>query len=214
MKPLGFIFLLLFTLPVLADPITYSINQASATAAAAGTITTDGTIGSLSSANILAFSFTASQPAHYITVPPAGGKGVPTIVLVPAQSISFDAGVSNIYSADLTATLTGLFYNFADLSDNFAAFSGNGAGICFSGGFCSGGDQGYQGSGIFLGSSFVELDASKTSEQIGIVATPVAETPEPNGLLLLGTGVLALANRVRTSARRTFQERQVLANGR
>jgi len=196
MKPLALITLFLFTLPVLADPITYSINQASATAAAAGTITTDGTIGILSSANILAFSFTASQPAHYITVP-SGGKGAPTVVLVPAQSTSFNAGSSNIYGTDLTATMTGLFYNFADVADNFAAFSGNGAGVCFSGGFCSGGDQGYQGSGIFLGSSFVELNASTTLQQIGVVVTPVAETPEPSGLLLLGTGILALANRVR-----------------
>lgn len=193
MQKLVLVPFLFAALPAVASPITYNVNEVGPAASAVGTITTDGTLGVLSAANILDFTFSVFAAS----VTTSGGKGI--IITYPAQSDTFSKGGSFFYNAPLTATTTGLFYDFSDTRDSFAdlgdssnqnlAFNA----VCFSGGYCSGGLEGFQGTVVFVNGGSYQVLPFTTETQIATAsAGPVAITPEPSSLILLATGALGL----------------------
>jgi PEP-CTERM motif len=114
-KNLGFVAVIvgLFSYgPAEASAITYSIQTTVGSYSASGTITTDGTIGTLSQANISDFSITLS------------GDGNP-VVLTPS-----DASVY-LYASALSATQSQLLFNF-DASLGDFAFTGTPPGGSYS----------------------------------------------------------------------------------
>ena len=193
MKQLGLIPILFAALPALASPITYSINYASAGSTAMGTVTTDGTVGTLADANILAVNLTLFDPAHVITVYDGPSSYQTT---VPASTVNISQDNPFIVGPDLSATGTGLFYNFADTSDSFAAFESSTGYLCFSNGFCSAGIAGFSGVVATLPNDLVELATFTDLTEVGTASSttgsPTAVTPEPASLFLVGTGALGL----------------------
>ena len=79
-----------------AAPIMYSVNQTFGPGSAVGTITTDGTIGTLASADIIAWSLTLNDGTNTVLV---------------------QTGANNSYAAitggALTATSTDLIFNYS-----------------------------------------------------------------------------------------------------
>jgi len=155
-----------------ASDITYNIDQTIGTAHAVGTVTTDGTIGTLAGGNIVGFSLTVSDSST-------------------SDMISSPTSDAVLIGNDLTATSTGLFFNFGD-----SASAGFGLtdpvqqnGICFvtQTGLCIS-----NGVSIRIGVDGTYYTSSTISdvEQIASVSTPTA-TPEPSSIALLGTAVLS-----------------------
>src|SRR5436309_15106863 len=77
-----------------AGPIVYTVNQTVGLGSVTGTITTDGNLGTLGGVDISAFNLNISD-----------GNG--TIQLVNPQS------GATTFGSGLSATLTGLFFNYS-----------------------------------------------------------------------------------------------------
>jgi hypothetical protein len=84
---------------------TYYLNLALGTATAVGSITTDGTIGALNGGNIVDYDLTLTNGAFSAVL-----------------DIS-DGTISN--GTSLTATATGLFFNFGSNTGSYFVFGGN-----------------------------------------------------------------------------------------
>ena len=160
--------LLTASLAAHAAPITYNFSETLNGASASGTIQTDGTLGNLySTANIIGYDLTVTSGATTVS--------------------DSSPGELLAQGSDLTATASGLFFNFGD--------DVNGEVLCF---LDSSGKN-----GICDVSANAGIDGSMRSEQIYIngvltgsadtsgrqeIAT--AATPEPSSFALLGTGLL------------------------
>lgn len=172
---------------VSAGPIIYTVNQTVGAGSVTGTITTDGTIGTLGSGNISAFDLMVSD-----------GSG--TVELINPQS---NATVTN---SALSATSTGLFFDYTQNAAlliegvNLPA-AGNNTYVCWEGGSfnCTNGPTGIDicrdcPNGSNAGA--VTLIQSGTQQ---IASTDAILTPEPSSLLLVGLGAGVLASRRRQS---------------
>jgi hypothetical protein len=94
--------------PAQAGPIKYVVSQTVGTAQAIGFIETDGTIGSLSSRNVINWNLLLIE----------GGSTLDTADLSPANSNVFD----NV--GPLSATSSGLFFDFTSSGGHSFSFGG------------------------------------------------------------------------------------------
>ena len=157
-----------------AAPITYDVNQIIGPGSITGTITTDGTIGTLSAANITGFNLILNDGTKTATL------SSPGLVFVNANTSS-SAGTPN--GADLTATSTNLFFNYSGSDAGDFVLEGD---PTFNGEICytsTSNCWGPTGVGLYnVGLDGQSVFISQTGNQI------IASVPEPStwAMLLLG----------------------------
>ncbi len=164
-----------------ASDITYSIDINYSNVSAVGTITTDGTIGSLSTSDVVAFNVVLTEGSNNIDVTQA---------------------TTNFGFNGTTATASGLFFDFSSpnsflLQDN----SDNQGYLCLQG---PNGDCDFNGEGNEIGNISIQVPFSSGQgvfeNMYGVqefASGGIAATPEPGSLALLGTGVLGCVGMVR-----------------
>jgi hypothetical protein len=157
-----------------AASIVYNVDI-SGPGSLVGQITTDGGTGNLGSGDIVDFNLVANAfglPSDTFTGPLSGNNAH-----------------FSVYGTDLTATSTGLFYNFASTSPSSGFFTSNAAGIlCFNNsvGGCSGVTSSYSSVSLLPpGGQSASLIANEIGNvQIGAVsAVPL---PSTWGMMLMG----------------------------
>lgn len=160
-----------------ASPITYNISQSAGGATAVGTITTDGVTGVVTAADITGFVLTVTHGAT-------------------SDTINSATGITIVDGADLTATTSGLFFNFSDTAfGGFALEDSSGQNyLCDAtqGATCSG-----TPASIEIRVAGTAYDSGTLSGVQEIATAAGATTPEPSSIALLGTGLLGVAGMVR-----------------
>ncbi len=155
-----------------ASPITYNINETVGSSTAFGTIQTDGTLGVLSRANITGYQLTLTSGAQ-------------------SETFSY-ADFVEVVGTDLTATNSGLFFNFSGTNPAgfFLPNASATSDLCFIDSItpCDGDESSEH---IHFQGTFTDTTRTGTQE----IAT--AATPEPSSFALLGTGLLGVAGMVR-----------------
>ncbi len=173
----------LFVLPVLAHAasFTYNVNDQFSNFSVTGTITTDKNSGSLATGDITGYNLTLDD----------GNK---TLLLNPADSQRLILGDS------LTATTTGLFFNFSNIAGDLFAIQDPHIGVgtnylCYQGvaGFCDDFEGAHE-------SVRIDGDGQKLhnlSGNLEIAAMASTVIPEPGSFVLLGSGMLGVAGVLR-----------------
>ncbi|MEG3122996.1 PEPxxWA-CTERM sorting domain-containing protein [Sphingomonas sp. GB1N7] len=162
-----------------ASATTYVISQTIGAGSVTGTITTDNTIGAIASTNITAFNLILND-------------GTATFNLTNSN------GAVGIAGSALTATATGLFYNFSAAGTNYALFQAPNLGSSINY-FCLQTSSCYNptstpGAGMRIQGAL--LNNSQTGNvQFGAVAA-VPETATW-GMMILGFGMIGAAARSR-----------------
>jgi PEP-CTERM motif len=158
----------LFSTSASAAPIVYSVDLISGTNSVVGQITTDGHTGTpLGQGDIAGINLVISNSAGSTTL--TGTAGV------------------NVSGSDLTATSSGLFYNFSSSdSASFFFISNFGGGLlCFNNSafLCNGGSHSAVDVSIGATASFIPESGNF---EIGVAA--VAAVPEPStwAMMILG----------------------------
>jgi len=160
-----------------ASDLTYYVDQTGLPfgASVTGTITTNGTIGTLTTFDILSFNILINEPPDSYNVLP----GLPP-----------NPSGASVVGTDLTATATELLFDF-DATDSgyFRIFQvpPGGSGLAAPGWFLE--DASYVSNGVTLttGSDLLWGFQPMTG------TVEIASTPEPSGFLLLASGLLGLA---------------------
>ncbi len=168
----------------LAAPITYGVNQAIGAGSVTGTITTDGTLGTLSQADITGWSLLLSDGTN---------------------TFSLKSGSSAVYlqGSDVTADASHVYFDFSGADSGVLAFQQN----LFSGShyYCNA----TQAASFYCapGESVVPTDVfsnpnfpRQALSGVQVIAS-AAPVPEPASLVLMAGGVLALALRRRQAPR-------------
>lgn len=165
-----------------ADSFTYNFNQTFSNFSVTGTITTDSDSGFLQTSDITGYNLVLND-------------GTNTLNLTPGNSQE-----RVINTSALSATSTGLFFNFGNTdSGQFAIQHPHlGAGnnyLCFQG--VNGGCDDYNGAheSVGIGSDGKKVDNMSGNVQIASAAD--APVPEPESLMLVGSGLIGLAGVVR-----------------
>jgi hypothetical protein len=189
---------------VQAASITYSINNSYSSAAGGslvGTLTTDGTIGTLSAANITDFSLNASigafGPASFLYA--SSNLGVSqTGLTADANNLYFDFtpvgvnGVVDLKGLQITSGTYGVFSgpNGVPIPGTYRTWGIFNYGLYVGINTAGGVDQ-LELSGPFNQPNPIAQNFYTSKISIGTAS--IAAVPVPSALLLFGTGFLALA---------------------
>jgi hypothetical protein len=166
-----------------AGNITYLVNGAAGTGTFSGFITTDGTIGTLGTGNILDWNVLLTDGAAFDLEGPLSGDNSGTLV----------------GAADLTATATQLLFNFSSTSGGFFLLESPAPGedgeyICYDDTAVVCGNPAFSAS-VSIGTTD-PLTNSVATELSGnqVIAQVEAEgVPEPGSLILVACGLLGVA---------------------
>jgi hypothetical protein len=166
--------------PAKAGNITYSFNTAVGPGSAAGFITTDGTIGTLGTANIVNWDITlndGTNPLFTLEGPTSGNNSTDLLE-----------------GSDLTASATQLIFNFSGVDDGLfilenPSVGNDGPALCYT---ISGGCLGGPAGGVELVATAPEVTTVSTAMSGPQVIAGTASAPEPGSALLLLTGMVGI----------------------
>ena len=155
-----------------ADDITYTVDQTLTDGSITGTIATDGTLGTLATADIVAWDLTSTV-------------GASSQVLTPSDSSVAVSG------PDLTATPTALVMDFPDAVYGYLYFQATSPASGYAiwvAGYKTDPDQGY------IAADVTNNVGNETLGYVGSSQTIATATPEPgtSGLTLIGLALLGV----------------------
>lgn len=169
-----------------ASAAVYVVSQSGGGVSATGTITTDGTLGSLGNANVIDWQFNLNDGSGTFSLNGSANS---------QRSIS---------GSGLTATATGLFFDFSGAG--FALFQNPSIGsgvnfICFAGNnVCGGGTNRTSITVSNFGGGFAQQGVQQIGRLDGQGAVP---EPATWALMMLGFGGIGYAMRRRASVKTT-----------
>ena len=178
-----FVGLISLVAPAFANDITYTVDQTVGSGSVTGTITTDGTIGTLATADVIGWDLTLNDGTNTITL---NSLNAATYVQVSGNALS--------------ATPTNLLFDFESSGPQEYFLFGNGTQDPGFGDVCWLNNEScanFGGDGITLADlnlDNIDPSVSLPDGDTVIATDPPLSTPEPGtgGLMLIGAGMLGL----------------------
>lgn len=174
-----------------ASTITYSINQIIGPGSAVGTITTDGTIGTLSAANIVDFYLTLNDGSNAVNLI------WPNASVVVNKNACCNGGTPS--AVDLTASASSLMFDYSGSDSGYFSISGSVGSICYT---ATSNCWGPTGVGLYNvnGDGRSVYIAQSGNQIIGNVVPAAVPEPATWALMLVGFGGIGAALRSRRRA--------------